>query len=141
MSFFKQLFASVKQATLQVLSANDAKAAAGAMLYVAKSGGISDDEFDTLLDGMKQSESFANADVDAILAEWEKIKSERMFKRDVMTMLNDIEDQKVRQDIMILCLDVAEAEDENGETKIDPDEEVRLAEIEKAVRISMRDLM
>lgn len=120
-----------------------ASAAAGAMIYVAKSGGISDDEYDKLVDMMRSNPRFEGMDVDKLVAKWEGYASDRMAKRDLMDLLSSMidEDKVLRGDVLISAIEVADAEGEEGEDNIDEDEMARLSDIAIKLGLNLNDYM
>jgi tellurite resistance protein len=141
MSLFAKFLSKMSAAKAQIVSGNAAKAAAGVGLYIAASGGISDDEFDKLRAMLKANPRFEGLDVDAIMADWEKVlkSSERMMRSDLMELLGKIRDPKEISDVIITALEVADAPDEEGKSDIDADERDRLNKVCAALGVSLSD--
>ena len=141
MSLFAKFLSKMSAAKAQIVSGNAAKAAAGVGLYIAASGGISDDEFDKLRAMLKANPRFEGLDVDVIMADWEKVlkSSERMMRSDLMELLGKIRDPKEISDVIITALEVADAADEEGVSDIDADERDRLNKVCAALGVSLSD--
>lgn len=130
MSVFSKFLAQLSAAKTQFVTGDAASAAAGAMIYVSKSGGISDEEFDMLVKMMRSNPRFEGLDVDALVAKWEGYASDRMMKRDLMDLLESVSVVKEQaEDVMISAIEVADAQD-----GIDDDEMARLKEIGVALK-------
>lgn len=112
MTMFKKFLSTLTTAKTAFVSGDAAAAAAGAMYYVAdSSGGVSDEEFETLVSMMRTNPRFAGLDVDALIGKWEQYASKRMMKRDLLTLLTNLSADKTQaEDILISVIEVADAD-------------------------------
>lgn len=139
MSKFTSFLNKLTSAKTSFTNGDAASASAGSMLYVAKSGGINDSEFDMLVDMMRSNPRFAGLDVDALIGHWEGYKSDRMLRRDLMNLLSKVRAEsgkELAEDVLISSIEVADAED-----GIDDEEEKLLAEIAKQLGLKLEDYM
>lgn len=139
MSKFTSFLNKISSAKASFTNGDAASASAGAMFFIAKSGGIDDAEFDMLVDMMRSNPRFAGLDVDALIAHWEAYKSDRMMRRDLMNLLSKVRAEsgkELAEDVLISSIEVADAE--GG---IDADEEKLLEEVAKQLGLKLEDYM
>lgn len=140
MSIFSKFLKQIQTARTAFVNGDAASAAAGSMIYVAKSGGISDSEFDMLVNMMKSNPRFDGLDVDKLVAKWEGYASDRMAKRDLMELLSNmkgVDSKQLCEDVLISAIEVADAEGEEGQDNIDQEEMIRLDEIATALGLNL----
>lgn len=122
-----------------------ARAAIGCAMYIGKSGGMSDTEFDSMCTQLNANPRFAKMDIDAIIGDWEAYRSDRLFKRDLMNLLTTLRGEASkdeREDIIITAIEVADAEGQEGDDSNIDDEELRLLEeISETLGVNLKSLM
>jgi len=148
MSIFTKYIKQFQNARTAFVNGDAALAAVGSMLYVAKAGGISDKEFDAVIDMMRSNPRFEGLDIDSMVAKWEGYASERMARRDLFDLLSKIKgecDIKLLQDVVISVIEVADADGEEDDCEcqdnISPAEKERIDEIGNAVGVDVDKLI